>query len=68
MCFSDAIKHVRLEAIMSQEEFASALGVSFSTVNRWETGKAKPNYQTMKKISDFCSSHKIECPKRWEEV
>jgi type I restriction enzyme M protein len=39
--------HVRLRDLrsklnISQEQLASRLNVSFATVNRWETGKAKP--------------------------
>lgn len=29
-------------------------------MNRWETGKAKPTYKTMKLINDYCQSHNIE--------
>lgn len=66
MDFSQRIKEIRQESFMSQEDFAKELGVSFSTVNRWETGKTLPNYKTMKKISDFCKDRGIPCPKRWE--
>ena len=67
MSFAKTIKEVRQKCIMSQEEFATTLGVSFSTVNRWESGKSLPNYQTMKKIKEFCREHKIYCPDSWEE-
>jgi len=33
----------RLENKLSQQALAVKLGVSFSTVNRWINGKAKPN-------------------------
>ena len=39
MNFSEAIKGVRQKALLSQEDFAKQLGVSHSTVNRWEKGK-----------------------------
>ena len=45
---------------MSQEAFAQALGVSFTTVNRWESGKSKPSYKTMKIIDDYCKVHNID--------
>lgn len=54
MDFSIAVKEVRQNSYMSQQEFASELGISFSTVNRWETGKAIPNYQTMKRLLAYC--------------
>ena len=50
MDFSEAIKEIRQECYMSQQAFANELGVSFSTVNRWEKDKAIPNYQTMKRL------------------
>lgn len=37
--FSEEIKTIRQKSLLSQEAFAQALGVSFTTVNRWETGK-----------------------------
>lgn len=39
---------------MSQSSFAKELGVSFSTVNRWENGKAIPSYQALNKVKEFC--------------
>ena len=36
------------------------IGVSFSTVNRWERGKSKPNYAAMKKINAFCNDNSIK--------
>lgn len=37
------IKKIRDRLGMSQEEFAHRVGVSFTTVNRWERGKSKPS-------------------------
>ena len=45
---------------MNQEDFAKKLGVSFATVNRWETGKAKPNLKTMKLIDEYCKKNGID--------
>ena len=39
-----AIKEIRIKSLMSQNDFAHELGVSFSTVNRWEKGRAIPLY------------------------
>jgi transcriptional regulator with XRE-family HTH domain len=36
------IKETRQRLRMTQMELAAALGVSFATVNRWESGKAVP--------------------------
>ena len=59
MSFSDEIKTVRQRSLMSQEAFAQALGVSFTTVNRWETGKSKPSYKALKMIDEYCKANNI---------
>lgn len=60
MDFSEAIKSVRQKALLSQMDFAKQLGVSHSTVNRWETGKTLPNFKTMKRIDAFCKENAID--------
>ena len=60
MSFSSDIKKVRQKSLLSQEAFAQAVGVSFTTVNRWESGKCKPTFKTMKLIDDFCKAKGIE--------
>ena len=37
------IRELRIRLGMTQEEFAHAIAVTFSTVNRWENGHAKPS-------------------------
>lgn len=60
MSIGTEIKKIRINSLLSQTEFAKALGVSFSTVNRWENDKVVPNFQTIKRIRDFCNSNDIE--------
>ncbi len=60
MSFASGIKNIRQQSFLSQETFAQELGVSFTTVNRWESGKSKPSYKAMKQIDDFCKSHNID--------
>ena len=59
MTFSEGIKHIRKTTYLSQESFAKEIGVSFSTVNRWERGKSKPSYAAMKRINSFCIENSI---------
>ena len=59
MDFSAEIKRVRQNNMLSQEEMARELGVSFATVNRWETGKAKPTYRTLRLIDEFCKKRGV---------
>lgn len=60
MSFSEDIKRIRRKAFLSQGEFAKEIGVSFATVNRWETGKAKPTLKTMKLIDLYCKKNSID--------
>lgn len=57
MSFCEDIKEIRQKCFLSQEALAKELGVSFATVNRWEAGKTKPTYKTMKLIDDFCKKN-----------
>ena len=47
MSFKDGIsaqiRTLRLALKLTQEQFASQLGVTFATVNRWERGKTTPS-------------------------
>ncbi len=59
MDLSIAIKKIRHKSFMTQEEFATEMGVAFSTVNRWENGKTIPNMTAMKQIKDYCEQKSI---------
>lgn len=60
MSIGTAIKEIRIKSLLSQSDFAEEIGVSFSTVNRWENGKAIPNFKTLKRIKDFCARNGID--------
>ncbi len=60
MSFSSDIKLIRQKSLLSQEAFAQSLGVSFTTVNRWECGKTKPSYKAMKLIDAYCKTNGID--------
>jgi DNA-binding transcriptional regulator YiaG len=42
-CFGAPISTLRRRLQMTQEEFAHAIGVTVSTVNRWENGHIEPS-------------------------
>lgn len=63
MTFIEQIKYVREKLFLSQEAFAKELGVSFATVNRWETGRCKPNYKAKKLFHELCEMKKIKFEK-----
>lgn len=60
MFFGIIVKNVRKELSMSQEQLARELKVSFSTVNRWENGKAKPSPMAIEVFSEFCKKRNIK--------
>ncbi len=60
MDISRKLKDIRLGRLQSQEEFARELGVSYATVNRWETGRTQPNIKDMKKIDAYCRREGID--------
>ena len=59
MDFPKEIKRIRQRSFLTQQEFANVIGVSFSTVNRWESGRSKPNRKAMKSINTFCVDNNI---------
>lgn len=61
MFLPQKIKEIRLRNFLSQDEFAKRLGVSYATVNRWETGKTVPNIKALKKLDDYCKTENIDC-------
>lgn len=59
MGISTEVKRIRQLALLTQEDFARSLNVSFSTVNRWENGKGKPSMTAMKSLKAFCDQQEI---------
>ena len=59
MNFPEEIKKIRQRSFLIQQDFAKKIGVAFSSVNRWETGRAKPNLRAMKNINIFCLDNNI---------
>lgn len=58
MLISEEIRLLREKFLLTQEDFAKELGVAASTVNRWETGKTRPNMVAMRTIKEFCIRNK----------
>ncbi len=44
------VRELRVEVGLTQEQFAVELGVTCSSVNRWESGRSKPLPLAMEKI------------------
>ena len=60
MSFAQELRNIRQHCFLSQEAFARELKVSFSSVNRWEGGRAKPNLVAIKSIKVFCEANNID--------
>ncbi len=56
----DLIKAIRFAANMNQEQFASALGTTPLSINRWENGKTLPNRMAQTQLYNFCREHAID--------
>ena len=56
----DLIRTIRAKANMNQEQFASALGTTAVSINRWENGKALPNQMAQTNIFQFCKAQGID--------
>lgn len=59
----DLIKAIRSHANMNQEQFASALGTTTLSINRWENGKTLPNRMAQTQIYNFCKERAIDVTK-----
>lgn len=60
MDYQRLVKELRLKLILSQQEFADLLNVSFASINRWETGKHEPTIKVKRKIVELCKQHNID--------
>lgn len=56
----DLTRLIRSQANMNQEQFASALGTTAVSINRWENGKTIPNQMAQTNLYQFCKSHGID--------
>ncbi|MDE7248868.1 MAG: helix-turn-helix domain-containing protein, partial [Lachnospiraceae bacterium] len=53
MDIGSAIKKLRMDRKVTQEEIAEYLGISFQAVSKWETGTTMPDITLLPKIADF---------------
>jgi len=49
------IRELRSKLGLTQEQFAAKVGVTFSTVNRWESGKSKPSPLALRQIEELAA-------------
>ena len=59
MNYAKAIKELRENLLLSQDEFAKILEVSIQTVNRWENDKHEPTIKAKRKLKKLFEDNKI---------
>ena len=59
MTFAEMVKFVRAKLLLSQEDLANKIGVSFATINRWEKG-VEPQFLTKARFEKFCQDQGID--------
>lgn len=60
MDYSKLIRELRTKMIMTQTEFAEKLGVSFTTISRWESGKFTPTIKTKSRLQPYFKKYGIK--------
>ena len=60
MTYAEAIKKLRNKMLLTQMEFAEYLGVSFASINRWETGRFEPTMKIKRKLAPLFKEYRIE--------
>lgn len=60
MDFSCIIKRIRDKLFLTQSDFAQMMGVSLTTVCRWENKVFEPTIKAKKKIAKICEENKID--------
>ncbi|MEC3884613.1 helix-turn-helix transcriptional regulator [Halobacillus sp. HZG1] len=53
MAFSDRLKQLRNRHKLSREQLAQTIGVSYSTISKYESGTREPDFKTLDKMSDY---------------
>jgi len=60
MNYQRLVKELRLRLILTQQEFAELLGVSFASINRWESGRHEPTTKVKRRIVELCKQYQIK--------
>lgn len=53
------IRRIREELLLTQEELAKEMGVSYATIQGWEQKKRTPSIKYKRKIIEFCKQKNI---------
>ncbi len=67
MTFSEKVLELRGQLQITQMQLAKLLGVSYSTVNRWECGHYEATKLVMHKFNKLCEKHGITFDEKGEK-
>ena len=59
MDYAKVIKLIREKMLLTQQELADLLGVSYVSINRWENGVHEPTMKTKRKIKKLMIKNNI---------
>ncbi len=68
MEFAEQVKYARMKLGLSQEELAEKVGVSYSTVSRWEREGRMPQMKPLGRFYTLCEQNGInfkEVESKW---
>lgn len=65
--YQKIVKSLRNKLILSQQDFAKLLGVSFASINRWEQGHHEPTISAKRKIISLCQENDVKLIYKSEE-
>lgn len=60
MINKETVKKIKHEILLTKEDFTKLLDVSFTTINRWETGKYVPTIKARRKLQPYFEKRNIE--------
>ena len=60
MELNEAIKLIRYESRLSQQEFSEELGCSQAAISSYELGTRKPRYDVLKKLDELAKRFKVK--------
>ena len=58
--YAEMIRPLRVKLNISQQQLGDMLGVSFSTVNRWEKGRHEPTLLVKERLKKLFKENNIE--------
>ena len=60
MKIEEALKAIRKELKLTQNELAALLHITVTTVSRWESGRSTPNKLAMAVLAEHCKNNNVD--------